>query len=129
MQGRRLYNKPRIMTFINITEEALHIINPPMYAWVFGYLGWIIYNIHLLNKAEKEFDIDQDGYSIDEVKKYLKKNSVGILLSFLLVIVGVVGMPWLWLLFTEKDFHPMVYFLAGFMAIGLQKLLENAEKV
>ena len=116
------------MVFINMIQETLELIKPPGYAWAFGYLGWVIYNIYLLNKAGKEFDIDQDGYSFDEVGNYLKKNSIGILLSFLLVIVGVIGMPWLWSMFTDKEWHPLVYFLSGFMAIGLQKLMEKAEK-
>lgn len=115
------------MTFLNIIVDHIIQTHTPFVAWVFGYIGWIIYNLYVLNKASKEYDENQDGYDKEELKKYLKKNAVPILISFLLVIVGVIGMPLLWEWFGKEGvtFHVSAYFLAGFLAIGLQKLMEK----
>lgn len=113
-----------------IQEVQQAISHSPVLPWFYGYLGWLIYNLYLLNKAEAQFDVDQDGYSVEEVKRYLKKKSIAIILSFLLVIVGVVGMPllWVWLAPDGMEFHISAYFLAGGMAVLLQWVLEKRLK-
>lgn len=109
-----------------IMEQITSEIIIPNLAWAFGVLGWIIYNLYLLDESSKEFDKDEDGLSGSEVKKYLKKTWVGILMSFLLIPVGVISMPMLWNWFApDKGFHISAYFLVGLMAIGLQRLIKK----
>lgn len=111
---------------LNILVEVAEQ-STPFVAWLYGYIGWVIYNLYILDKANKHYDPNQDGYDKHELGKYFKKNAVGVLMSFLLVIVGVVGMPILWDWFAKEgvEFHRAAYFLAGFLAIGLQKLMEK----
>lgn len=115
------------MLFLNILVDTVENIDTPFVAWIFGYVGWLIYNLYLLNKHSKEYDVNQDGYDKYELWRYVKKNAIGISISFLLVIVGVIGMPLLWDWFAKEGvpFHVSAYFLAGFLAIGLQKLMEK----
>ncbi len=124
MNLKQLYNT---MIFLNILVEHIKHANTPFVAWVFGYIGWVIYNLYILNKVSKEYDKNQDGYDKKELGKYFKKNAIPVTISFLLVIVGVIGMPllWAWLGKEGVPFHVSAYFGAGFLAVGLQKLMEK----
>ncbi len=115
------------MTFLNILIEHIEHVDTPFVAWVYGYVGWGIYNLYQLNKANKEYDLNQDGYDKKELGKYFQKNAILVIISFLLVIVGVIGMPLLWDWFAKDGvaFHVSAYFLAGILSIGLQRLMEK----
>ena len=102
---------------------------PPFLAWLYAFISWLIYNLYRLDQAADEFDINEDGYSIDETGNYFRKNWVKITISFLLLVVGIFEMEalWKWLL-PSKEFAMASYFLAGFLSVALQVLMDKYEK-
>lgn len=90
--------------------------------WFMAFLGWVIYNLWLLQRDQKKFDKDGNGYSLAEVSKYVKYNSISIMISFLLIFVGVPYANEIWYLITPEgtEFLQIAYFGVGAMSIVVQ---------
>jgi hypothetical protein len=110
--------------------EQIEVANEiPTIGWIYAFIGWLVYNLYRMDEQSTEFDLDGDGYSFKEVGLYLKKSWIKITISFLLVIYGVFEMQiiWGWVL-SGQEFHDASYFVAGFLAVALQFLMDKYGK-
>lgn len=70
-----------------------------MELWGMGLAGWVLYNLFLLQKEAKIFDLNQNGLELHEVGKYLNMNWLSIVTSLALTITIVAFH------LTEELFH------------------------
>jgi len=101
-----------------------------MNPWVLAFYGWLVYQVILLWKNQKIFDKNDDGYSWDEIKHFLKKHAVGMLLSFMLIplMVPFAKTFWGWgMQYSGLDwpFSDVAYTGVGALVIILQWLLSK----
>lgn len=101
---------------------------PPFLGLFYGFISWIVYNLYRLDEASHDFDLDQDGYSIDEIGAYWKKHKLKIIISGLLLVVGILEMPTIWSFVTDKPFSVASYLLAGFLSVALQYVMDKYDK-
>jgi len=71
-----------------------------MELWLMGLSGWVVYNLFLLQKNAKVFDLNKDGVlQLNEVGRYFSVNWLSILISLVLTLI-IVGFE-----LTEELFH------------------------
>jgi len=90
--------------------------------WLQALYGFIGYNIYVLIKHKNELDTDSSGFiSPKEVGFYFKKEWLGMLFGIWAVPIGVVVIPYIWVLFTkEVEFFDWAYIAAGPFGAFLQ---------
>jgi len=71
-----------------------------MELWLMGLSGWVIYNLFLLQKNAKVFDLNKNGIlEFSEVGRYFAVNWLSILISLAITLV-IVGFE-----LSEELFH------------------------
>jgi len=105
--------------------------------WILALTGWILYNLFLIQRAHKEFDTDNNGYSLREVGAWLRARWIGILFSFILMVVVTLYnfMPEIWKYAVKKAGHEEwkwiepFYLFTGALASGIQFIVNKLYKL
>lgn len=115
---------------ISLIQEISSTVQlPPVLGWLYAFISFMIYNLYRLDQCAEEFDKNKDGYSKSEVARWLKKHWVKLTIAGLLLIVGILEMQTIWqLFFPGREFSTLSYFLAGFLSVALQYIMDKYDK-
>ena len=124
--------KIRIMTLLYFAEkvEVPELLTNP---WFLAVFGWILYNVGKLLFDQKKYDLDNDGLGTSEVSKFFKHEWIGMLFSFMLLILATpyTSDIWVWFMdLIDKDypFTNMAYGFVGVWMVGLQYFVSLIRK-
>jgi hypothetical protein len=69
------------------------------YHYLLAAFGWVAYIVGRLWLKRKQYDINDDGLDVSEVKLYLKRNWIGFAFNAILLVVLTPYIPDIWQLF------------------------------
>lgn len=107
-----------------------------MERYVLGFLGLIIYNLYLIERVREKYDLNKDGYSLEEIGVWFRVNWIGFVISTLLTVVVIYFdyMPDLWNaligIFTDKyvPFIEPYYLIAGALSCLVEFFIQKLVK-